>query len=85
MSDRDTEGHSPHGESGAPRIGEILIAQDHLTDEQLEEALSLQEERRRQGQPPMSVYLRTAEGTTAPIYRAVHTRESAWESTEASD
>jgi len=43
------EEHAPYARSGAPRIGEILIAQGHLTSEQLEKALSLQEERRRQG------------------------------------
>jgi len=50
----------------------------------LQRWLDVEAERRRQGQPPMSVYLRTAAGTTAPTYWAVHTRESTWESAGAS-
>ncbi len=45
----DKEEHSSYGESAAPRIGQILINQGHLTEERLQEALSLQQQRRQQG------------------------------------
>jgi len=45
----DKEERSPEGESATPRIGQILINQGHLSEEQLQEALSRQQELRQQG------------------------------------